>query len=188
MNKPIVNVINLPHRKDRLEQFDKQAKEQGFEYKVWEGIVIEQMVFAGISRGHKSIIQYAKDNNMESIICCEDDCCFSHPNSFSYFLENKPKSYDIYFGGVYRSNIKDGRIIFGFSGLTFYRVHNRFYNEFLQMKEANHLDRELGRFSHKYEYKVCNPMVCYQSAGYSDNRKQEESYEHLLDGVELYKG
>lgn len=182
----IVNIINLEKRKDRLLQFTQQAKEQGFEFRRWEGIVIEQMPFAGISRVHKQIVQDAKERGLDRVVIAEDDCVFSAPGAWQYYLDNEPESFDFYFGSVYKSRIENGRIVFGLSGLTLYTVHCRFYDDFLSMKEMNHLDRELGRFALQYEYRVCEPMVCFQSDGYSDNRKQFETYGHLLEGNKLF--
>lgn len=184
----MVNVLNLISRPDRLEQFDKQSKEQGFEYRKWEGIVMPQVPFVGISRAHKAIIQDAKDRRLPKVTVCEDDCVFSSPNAFKYYWDNEPESADLYLGGCYKSLIKDRRMLFGFSALTMYTVYGRFFTDFLLMKEMNHLDRELGRFAYKYEYIVCQPMIVTQSEGWSDNRLQFENYDHLLEGIELYKG
>ncbi len=35
----------------------------------------------------------------------EDDVRFTNPNSFKYFLENKPKDFDIYLSGIYLGEI-----------------------------------------------------------------------------------
>ncbi len=184
----IVNVINLPHRIDRMMQFDKQSKEQEFEYKRWDGQIVQQIPFLGISKSHKSIIQYAKSSGMTSVTVSEDDTCFSSFGAWDYYCENEPNEYDIYFGSVYKSIIEKGKMNFGLSGLTLYTVHERFYDTFLSMKEMNHLDRELGRFAWKYDYIVCEPMVAYQSDGWSDNKQSDEKYGYLLEGIELYKG
>lgn len=182
----IVNAINLKKRPDRLASFIGQAWEQGFEYSIWEGIETPQFVFVGISNSHKQIIQDAKHKGLKMVTVAEDDVKFSAPGSWKYYIDNIPDSFDLYFGSVYKARIENGRITHGFSGLTLYTVHERFYDVFLSMKEMNHLDRELGRFAYKYEYRVCEPMVAFQSDGYSDNRKQFESYGHLLEGIKLF--
>lgn len=182
----VVNVINLERRKDRLEQFDRQSKEQGFIYQRWEGILIPQLPFLAISLAHRQIVQYAKDNGLSKITIAEDDCEFSAEGAWQYYLDNEPDNADIYFATIYKSDVREGKVIFGLSGLTLYTVYERFYDIFLSMNSMNHLDREIGRFAHKYNYRVCEPMVAFQSNGWSDNRLADESYEHLLEGVKLF--
>lgn len=182
----MINVINLKSRPDRLQQFVAQSREQGFEYQRWDGIETPQMPFLGIGAAHRQIVQDAKNKGLKSVVIAEDDCVFTEVGAWQYYLDNEPESVDLYLGMVYKSIVKDNRVIFGFSGLTLYTVYEKFYDEFLNMKPLNNFDRELGRFSYKFNYFVPPEFVCYQSNGYSDNRKKEESYDHLLDGIKLF--
>ena len=64
----IVNCINLLTREDRLLSVSKQAKQQKFAIKFWEGIQEKnKMPFKSVSKAHKQIVQYAKENNLEKI-------------------------------------------------------------------------------------------------------------------------
>lgn len=186
MDKPIVHVLNLRSRTDRMGLFEQQAKEQEFDFMRWEGVVIENIPFKGISDAHRRIVQYAKNEGLAKITIAEDDIVWSAIGAHQYYLDNEPSEADLYLGHVYNSDIRDQRVIFGFSALTLYTVYERFYDTFLSMNPMNHLDRELGRFAHKYNYVVPPEFVCYQRDGYSDNQKKECTYGHLLEGKKLF--
>jgi hypothetical protein len=185
----LVNVLNLERRTDRLAEFDKQSKEQGFEYERWQGIEIQNIPFLGISVSHKAIVSDAKEKGLPMVCIAEDDCIFSAPKAWEYYLKGTPESFDLYLGMIYEGVIKDNKVSSGFTGgLTLYTVHEKFYDAFLAMKSMNNLDRELGKYAHEFDYFVCNPMVCFQSNGFSDHKKSDATYDHLLVGRELFTG
>lgn len=163
----------------------KQSKEQGFAIKFYEGIR-EKVILRGINKTHRKIVQDAKDKGLEYVIIMEDDCLFTSPNAFNYYIENMPKEFHLYLGMIYAGEIKDGRIMNGFSGLTLYTVHERFYDEFLSADPNDHLDRYLGNSCFKNKYYVCEPFVCYQSGGFSDNLRQNMSYKVYHDTMSFY--
>lgn len=183
----IINCINIWSREDRLLSISKQAKQQGFAIKFYEGIK-EMQAFKGISKAHKHIVQDAKEIGLEKVIICEDDCVFSAPNAFDYYLSKMPEDFDLYMGMIYAGEIKEGRIMNGFSGLTLYTVHNRFYEKFLAVNPNDHLDRHLGNTAFKNKYYVCEPFVCYQSGGFSDNCRQNMNYKVYHDKMNFYVG
>lgn len=166
----IANVINLPHRTDRLEHFKKQAEEQGFEYKVWDGIMLEP-THTAISRSHKQIVYNAQKDGLEEVLIMEDDIVFDYPNAFKDFIKNKPNNYDLYLGGNYGKDRNRDGTIRSFFGLHLYIVHNKFYDKFLSVPEREHLDLAL---SGKGRYILYN--VSKQIAGFSDNLKRETDY------------
>ena len=172
-DKNIVNVINLPHRPERLSSFHNQSKEQNFEYKVWEG-VIDIPVQKGISHSHKNIIRYAKENNLEYVIISEDDCLFTDVGSYDYFIKNIPDKFDLYLASVSWGTIYQNNIVKLFSGLTLYICHNKFYNKFLLSDEEQHLDMQMYKLGGTYI--VCNPFIAIQSEGFSDNRSKVVEY------------
>lgn len=183
----ILNVIHLKDRIDRRVSFIKEFKEQGIEYKIWPGIVINQLPFAGISYAHKSIIKDAKDKKLPRVIIAEDDIYFSNSKSWDYYISNIPDDFDLYFGVVYDSKInEDNRILTGFAGLTLYTVHERFYDTFLGMNSMNNLDRELGKYAYKYRYMVCPEFVAHQRDGFSDHKKANHTYGHLIKGRKMF--
>ena len=186
-NNTTVNCINLASREERMLSASKQAKQQGFAIKFWEGIK-EMQAFKGISKAHKQIVQDAKEKGLDKVVICEDDCTFSAPNAFNYYLSKMPEYFDLYMGMIYAGEIKDGRIMNGFSGLTLYTVHNRFYDEFLAANPNDHLDRFLGNTAYKNKYYVCEPFVCYQSGGMSDNLRIKMDYKVYHEKMNFYVG
>lgn len=172
----IVNVINLPSREDRKLSALQQSLEQGFEIKWWPGI-IEYPPAMGISKAHKQIIQHAKDNKLKEVCVMEDDCIFTAPGAFDYFLSNKPSDFDIYFAMIYSGQIEEDRIINGFSGMTLYIVNERFYDYFLSAPDNDHIDRWLGNSAFEKRYMICNLYTCFQLGGYSDNHRKKVTYD-----------
>lgn len=181
----IVNIINLPHREDRRISAIQQSTEQGFEIKWWPGIV-EYPPAKGISKAHKQIIQYAKDNKFTEVPIMEDDCIFTAPGAFDYFIKNKPKDFDIYFSMIYSGEIKDSRIVNGFSGMTLYIVHERFYDYFLSAPDNDHIDRWLGNSAFEKRYIVCDQYCCYQIGGVSDNHRKRVTYDAYYIGKKWF--
>ncbi len=119
----------------------------------------------------------------------EDDCVFSAPGAFDYFVSQIPDDYDLFLSMVYEGQIdENNRLIKGFSGMTCYVLNERFYDQFLAMKEMNNIDRELGNHAWKYKYYVCNPFTSYQLDGWSENKFEERTYGHLLQNRVMYNG
>jgi len=185
---PLLNIIHLPHREDRLQSFMEQCNQQNIAYNEIRGETSHKKPVTNISRAHKGIVRTAKITKQPHVFIAEDDIKFACDGAWKYFLSKMPKDFDLYCGLVYDGNVVDGRIMTtkGMSGTnTLYCVNSRFYDFFLSIDETKPLDRELGRFSTKYKYIVCEPMVCVQSGGYSDNFKRKMTYELYLSGKKL---
>lgn len=175
---PQLNIIHLPERLDRAELIKNELIEQGItNYKIWDGIKDSSLVCRGISKAHKQIVQFAKENNFSEVLIGEDDLHFTSKGAFCYFIDNKPDDFDIFLGGIYYGRLMKDSIVIDFSGLTLYIINKRFYKKFLSMNETEHLDRAL-RNSGKFI--VCNPMVVIQHNGFSDNLKKDINYESFL--------
>lgn len=173
----------------REENIKKQIQSQGItDYKIWDGIIVMQMPFMGINLSFKRIVMDAKQRGLKSVIIAEDDINFSCPLSWERFLETEPEDYDLFMGCPFECTIdENNRVQFGFSGMTILRVHERFYDSFLAMKDMNNIDRELGRFAYKYKYIVSDQFIAEQLGGYSYHQKKEiANYDHLLIGRTLY--
>lgn len=177
---PWVNVIHMEECVDRMKQFDKQAEEQGFYYHKHPGIVVGNIPFAGVNMAHKSIVKKAKESSKPMVIIAEDDCVFSAPGAYDYYLANMPAEFDLYLGMIYSGDIVDGMVKNYMAGLTLYTVHERFYDKFLAMPVMNHIDRLLGNLANYNDFHVCDPFVCEQSDGWSFHKKEEGKYKHLV--------
>lgn len=179
-----INVIHLPKRIDRMRSLQKELQEQGItDYKIWSGIIDSEIIERGISKAHKQIVKYAKDNCLSEILIGEDDLHFTDKNSLKFFLANKPSDYDIYLGGIYYGRLSSDNSVEDFSGLTLYMVNERFYDTFLSAREDVHLDRALRE---KGKFVVCNPFVVVQHNGFSDNVKREVNYDNFLKSRNLF--
>lgn len=181
-----INVINLPHRELRLQQFHEQSIEQNFEYKVWQGIEFQHDRKRGVYAAHSQIVRYAKENNLPYIFIAEDDCRWFAKGAFDYFIDNMPEDADIYFSMIYVGNIKDNRINTVFSGMTMYCVFQRFYDFYLSLPESCHVDRELGLTANINKYMVCPKFTCFQDGSMSDNTRMQSDYSPYLEGRKIY--
>jgi hypothetical protein len=182
---PTLHVIHLPHRTDREERFTKEFAEQCVNFRIWDGVIAEKSG-EGIRLAHQQIVRWAKENDLPYVLIAEDDIIFPALGAYDFFLSQipDPKDFDLFLGMVYSAEIQDNRIINGFSGLTMYTVSRRFYDFFLTAE--NHIDRWLGMTAYENVYLVCNPYVCLQSGGYSDNLRRQMTYDAYLENVEFY--
>lgn len=72
-----------------------------------------------------------------------------------------------------------------FTGLTLYVMSNKFYDTFLSIRSAGHIDALLRGVG---KYYVCHPMIVSQHGGKSDsNGNIVPSYDHMLKGRDLWK-
>ncbi len=183
--KMTINIIHLSTRFDREKSFKKELKEQGiFDYKIWEGIVDPNIPVRGISKAHKQIVRYGRDNLFQEILIAEDDLRFTSKGSFEFYLKNKPKDFDIYLSGIYFGELNPDNVVKDFSGLTFYIINQRFFDIFLSMPENVNLDRSL---KNKGKFIVCNPFTVIQYNGFSDNVKRDCNYDGYLKGRKLFQ-
>ena len=180
----IVHTINLDKREDRLLSVSKQAKQQGFALKIWRGEE-GNIPYKNINKSFRKIVQFAKDNGDEYTIIMEDDCIFHSFQSFDYFMKNMPGDFDLYLGMIYSGTIEDNRVTNGYSGNTLICIHNNFYDEFLSAPPDVHYDRWCGLQAFKRKYFVCQPFVCRQMNGFSDNRRENSCYDAFLIGKEF---
>lgn len=188
-----IHILHLPARKDRMETLMNEFSEQRItNYTIIEGQRDLAAVFRGINNSHKSIIRLAKAQKLPNCIIGEDDLKFTAPGAWNYFLEQLElnKDADIFLSMIYEGVVdENNRVVknpFSFSGLTLYSVNSKFYDQFLGMKDMNHLDKELGSFADKYDFRVCDPFAAIQYNGYSDQKKKDCQYDHLLVGIKLF--
>ena len=182
--KMIVNIIHLSNRADREASFNKELEEQNiFNCRIWEGIIDTTMPCRGISKAHKQIVKYAKDNSLPEILIAEDDLKFTSKGSFEFFLKNKPKDFDIYLAGIYFGELNRDNIVRDFSGLTCYIINHKFFDTFLSVPENDNIDRCL---KNKGKFIVCNPFAVIQYNGFSDNVKQYCNYDSYLIGRKFF--
>lgn len=178
------NIIYSDRCQDRLPRLLKELEGQGIGYyELWEGIVDKYSTKKGINQSHKQIVEYAKLADWNDVLIMEDDIRFCGKGAFDFFLENKPKEFDIYLSGIYLGEIMPDNTVKSFSGLHCYIVNSKFYDKFLATPDDEHIDRALSNLG---LYKVCNPFAAIQYNGFSSNTKKEENYDFLLENRDLY--
>lgn len=152
----------------------------GIDAVYWDGIVIPRNPIQSISRSHKQIVRYAMVNKLKEIAIAEDDIIFTSLNSWKYFLDHKPETFDLYLGNHYGGiPVPPDNKIYGFSGMTIYIIAERFYKTFLSANEKRNID---GALTGLGEYYVCKPEISKQRHGYSFNRKRIVNDDHYLAG------
>lgn len=180
-----LNVI-CGNRTERMPRLVDELYKQGIkDYELWEGIYLPHSVKASINAAHKQIVKYARLAEWEEVAIAEDDLKFTHPNSWNYFLSQKPKDFDIYLSMIYSGDIDENNCVKKFTGMTLYIVAKRFYDTFLSIPDEEHIDQALANFG---KYVVCNPFVAMQYDGFSGNTGKNEQYETLLQGRNIYFG
>lgn len=177
----IINIISLPKSVERRQAVVKEMEREKCSYRFFDGVT-GPIAKINISRAHKSVIQFAKDSDMECICVAEDDLQFSGTGAWKYFLENIPQDFDLYVGSYYSGSHDKDFIVTGFRGLTLYVVARKFYDKFLSLPETMHIDGALAMSGAKI---VVSPLfVCRQAPGYSDQRKRHT--ENKIVGKEMF--
>ncbi len=70
----MLNIIHLSHIEDRFKMINNQLIIQKIaNYQFWEGIVDPENPPRGISRAHKQIVLWAKQEKLSSVMIAEDE-------------------------------------------------------------------------------------------------------------------
>lgn len=169
-----LNIIHLPHRRDRFYCLQKELSEQQItNVKIWNRIPDKELPCRGISRAHKQIVSWAKQNKLEEVWIAEDDIEFSAPGAFDYFVSQKPDDFDIYLGGIIWGTIQEDHTVKDFAGATLYVASDRFYDTILNLPEDRDFDRAMAGMG---KFIICEPMVACQHDGYSDNSRENMDF------------
>lgn len=185
--KMIPQILHNDNREERLERLFRDMQIQGIrEYKLWP-IIRDPSRTKSISMGHKQIVRWAKENDLEEILIFEDDIRWGKEGAHDYFMANKPQGdWDLYLGGVYIPYFDDRNNknrLTGFVGFHCYIVRKKFYDIFLNVPENIDIDRALNGLG---DYRLCYPYAAVQYNGWSDNAGKVCNYDMLLAGKEIF--
>lgn len=188
--KDCINVLHTSKRQDRYDELQAEFKKHNISKVLyWEGEIFKHTPKKGICRGHKRIVQFAKDQELPYIIIAENDIRLFGKGAWQYFIDNIPHDYDTYSGLVYVGDIQNNRITSQASGMTsLYIVHERFYDLFLSIPDDVHIDREISKYCDQYKLMVSPMFVVEQSGSFSDNVKKKCDYSPLLKGRSIFNG
>ena len=183
--KQLVNIIHSTDRYDRYKLLVHEANEQGYDFRLWEGIKSQDKPAVNISKAHRRIVKFAKDTNLEEIIILEDDIKWCCKGAFDYFINNKPKLFDLYLATISWGRVLPDNMVLDFSGLMGYIIHNKYYNTFLSSDTKLDIDRAQAR---RGQFYVCNPFAAIQYETFSDNTKRIHLNDKLFKNRNLYNG
>ena len=145
--------------------------EQGItHYKFWDAVVLKDSVVDSIAASHKMIVQDAKDRGLKECCIMEQDAAFTSPNAWKFFLENKPKYYDLYLWGSLTVPLSNNIVC----GFQLYFISEKFYDTFLAVPKNNHIDTAMNDI--KWDYHYCYPFPCLQRPGFSVNNNAIVNY------------
>ncbi len=163
-----------------------ELSNQGIEnYYLWDAVHDPKGTYQGINKAHKQIIQWAKENGLPYVTVAEDDLQFFDKGAYEYFLNNEPKDYDLYLGGIFLGEIDDDNETQKFTGLSLYKCNYTFFDYFLSAEENEHLDIALCAVGGKFV--VSNPFVVKQHNGYSTNEKRYMNYNFMFENRPIFK-
>ena len=177
----ILNVIYDARREEKWEPLMNELATNEVDYKIWDAIVLpSEPVYKSINLSHKQIVRYAKSIGLDEVAIGEDDLMFTSPDSWKYFLDNKPEKYELYLASTYIMPVSANQIC----GFHCYMVHSRFFDTFLATDDNDHIDTLFNNI--KGDYKICYPFAALQSSGWSANNKAVVNYNNLLSDTDKY--
>lgn len=182
-----INVIfDNRHTPQDYERLIEEFKTNGVvKYKFWDAIILKHSVVASINASHKMIVRWAKENKKKQVVIAEQDLMFTCPNSWMYFLDNKPEEFDLYLWGSYIVPLSNKCVC----GFHLYVIHEKFYDRFLSVDENLHIDTAMDDLKGDYHY--CYPFPALQRPGYSANNPGNiVNYNSILNNrpEDIYKG
>ncbi len=182
-----LNII-CGNRSERMPLLLSEIERQGItNYKFWDGIYeAKKTAKENINAAHRQIVEYARLAEFGEVLVAEDDFVGCHPDSFKFFLQNKPEQYDLYLSQIYMGDIDENNRVKSFTGMTMYFVHSRYYDKFLSVNKEEHIDHALSAVGG--DFVVCNPFAFVQRNGFSSNTGKHEIYDSLLSGRKLFGG
>lgn len=154
-------------------------------YKFWDAIILTHSVIDSIAASHKMIVQNAKDKGIKECFILEQDATFTSPNAWKYFLDNKPKSFDLYLWGSHIVPLSNKCVC----GFQLYVISEKFYSIFLEVPNGLHIDSAMDEI--KGDYHFCYPFPCLQRAGFSANNPGEHVNYTVGCGItekDIYRG
>ena len=180
---PCLNVIYDNRHSEDYGRLLGEFIQQGItKFMFWEAKVFSDSVVRSISASHKMVVQWAKDNNMESVTIGEQDLMFTDKDAWEYYLKQMPNEFDIYLGCTYIPPISNSKLC----GFHLYTVHKNYYDKFLSVDENKHIDTAVSDLGG--DFKFCYPFPALQRSGYSANNKAVVDYNKILSEKDIYRG
>lgn len=175
-------VLNLDKRTDRLEHFDKQAKELGFTYERFSAYEADPPKFIArdaCKKGHQEIIKKAIDDEVNNLLIFEDDALFVEDFNakLSVVYDRIPKGWDMFYLGAWHHVFKqydDGvvKMMDSFSAHAYGISRKYLHNAYRSTFHAWPIDMALAAQHPHIQAYCAKPALVGQMPGYSDIDKQ----------------
>lgn len=186
----MINVIYDNRYSDDYERLISEFEKQGIsDYKFWDAEVYTHSVLESITASFKKIVRWAKENNLDEVQIAEQDLFFTSPNSYKYFIENKPQYFDLYISGSYLiSNEYEYKAplvrVKEYVGNQLIVINSKYYDKFLNIPDDNHVDTIQSGLG---EFYVVFPFIGLQRPGYSANAQVEVNYNPIIPKEYIYE-
>lgn len=178
-------IINLPHRKDRIEQmvFSRYfgGAEEANTFEATDG---SKFGFEGSKRmrghlgcwdSHRRLMEKIKDENNGQTLILEDDCQFIEATDYQTYFDELPEDWDLlYLGGInqdapesYSEHLDYAKNILQTHA---YVIRDKFVPVLLETL-TNHrwkVDIVFSEAIKRGKCFICNPVVAIQRESYSD--------------------
>lgn len=163
------------------ERLIAEFERQGIaDYKFWEAKRNKDSVVQSINASHKMIVRWAKEQGLNEVCIFEQDVWFPADDGWKYFLENKPKEFDLYLACTLVLPVEEKRVC----GFHCYIVHSKFYDRYLEAKDDYHVDNAMDDL--KGDYHFCYPFAALQRPGFSRNNMQIVNYNSIFQDKDVY--
>ncbi len=182
-------VINLPHRKDRLDTLKEKFKGWNLDMEVVPGIKHKE-AWIGCTLSHRRVIEIAKERNLPWVLVLEDDCMPADPtperfNRLLPSLWNRRQDWDMFNGapnGVTKETttvIQKDPPLFQVKGLTahFIIVNSIVYDKILNALPPDNLPM-IADLYYKDNVRMWAtvPYLAYQTPSFSNIQNEYKNY------------
>lgn len=190
--------INLDRRPARMEKACEQFANVGIEnvlrFSAIDGSKLDYRTALnagqlGCTLSHLFVLEYARDNNLESILIFEDDVEFAENFNeiFNQAIDELPKDWHmLYFGGNhFHGVVPHSQHLVKLKGtLTTHAiaVHSRFYHvaiSTIRERLNQIIDVTYMQLHAQYPCYSIHPKITFQTAGFSDLEMREVDYSVL---------
>lgn len=170
----IINVLHDNRLVDRYGWVMEELIKCGIsKYRIWDAVIEPtKTTTESVNAGLKQIVQYAKEKGHRECVIWEDDVTFPNKNGWKYFLDNKPKYFDIYIGGSYLIDVPEYDYtpplvkVKGYVGNHCIIIAEKYYDTFLSSPPTGHIDSDQDG---KGDFYVCFPYAALQRPCISGN-------------------
>jgi len=199
-------VINLEHRKDRLEHVQSEFKKMGIDAERINAVKMNNGA-VGCTMSHIKCLELAKQRDYEYVFICEDDITFRNPELFKRnlqkFYENDDINWDLLIIGG--NNVPPFQQVTEYCARVFYCqittgyvVKKHYYDTLLKnfresanglMREPNNpstyaLDMYWKRLQLQDFWYMITPPTVTQYESYSDIENRNVNYENMMLDME----